>query len=273
MPITPLNDSESVEEQYKDSSNIQKRLDLHRRFSVNQYHWHPWVFDRLDLPERCRILELGCGTGALWEENIERIPPAWDVTLSDFSEGMLEGTWRKLEKLHSFQYKVIDAQSIPFGKGTFDAVIANHMLYHVPDREAALREIRRVLVPGGRFYASTNGRRHLTELAALLVKFDPALAEWGVVGAEFTLENGLEQLTPWFKDIRLERYADALNVTEVAPLMDYVLSGWAAAIVGDRREEFKEFLCRELEARNRRLHITKDAGLFMCVRRESRKGE
>jgi len=267
MPPTPLNDPKYLEEQYKDSTNIDARARLHERFSVNKYGWHPWVFDQLDLPPRCRILELGCGPGYLWRENIGRIPPGWDITLSDFSAGMLEGTWQKLEKLHPFQYKVIDAQSIPFGPGTFDAVIANHMLQHVPERRAALREIRRVLNPVGHFYASTNGERHLVELAELIAKFDPELATWRQVGNLFRLENGMPQLSPWFTDIRMYRYEDALEVTEVAPLMEYILSGWAESIVGDKRELFKEFLCKEMDSRDGVFHISKDAGLFVSVPR------
>ncbi len=56
------------------------------------------------------------------------------------------------------QFKEIDAQSIPFEDETFDAVIANHMLYHVPDRPKAIAEIKRVLKPGGRLIATTIGK-------------------------------------------------------------------------------------------------------------------
>lgn len=266
MPLTPLNEPQSVAEQYKDSTNVEARIDLHKRFSINKYGWHPWVFDHLlDLPDRCRILELGCGPGYLWQENVERIPPGWDITLSDFSSGMLEGTWRKLEKLHPFQYKVIDAQSIPYGEATFDAVIANHMLYHVPNQPAALEEIRRVLSPAGQFFTSTNGHRHMIELANLLVKFDQELAGWGAVDAPFRLKNGMSQLSAYFTDIKLYRFEDSLEVTEVTPLMDYVLSGWSAQIIGDRRDQFKEFLAEYMDARGGLFRITKEAGLFVSV--------
>ncbi len=142
---------------------------------------------------------------------------------------MLEETRRNLEKQRSFRFKVIDAQSIPFRDGYFDAVIANHMLYHVPDRPAALAEIRRVLKPTGHFYASTVGDRHLVEMANLVGKFDAGLASWGKKATDsFTLENGVAQLSQWFAEIKLYRYEDALEVTEAAPLVDYILSGRAA---------------------------------------------
>ena len=85
--------------------------------------------------------------------------------LSDFSEGMLEQARQNLKSsLSLFQFNVIDAQSIPFDNASFDIVIANHMLYHVPNRSKAFSEIKRVLKPSGRFYSSTGGCTHLKEL-------------------------------------------------------------------------------------------------------------
>jgi ubiquinone/menaquinone biosynthesis C-methylase UbiE len=198
MPIPALNDPHYLKKQYKDSSNLDARIQLHQRYSVNKYGWQLWVFDQLDLPYQCRLLELGCGPGNLWQENLSRIPANWEITLSDFSAGMLEDARRKLEKRGLFQFKVIDAQSIPCENGYFDAVIANHMLYHVPDRPAALAEIRRVLKPNGHFYASTVGERHLIEIRDLKMKFNPALAALGRVTDPFTLENGMVQILTQF---------------------------------------------------------------------------
>ena len=84
-------------DQYKDSSNLDARVAIHQRFSTNSYGWMNWVFDHLlTLPADAKILELGSGTGLLWKENANRIPSAWDITLSDLSAGMLDSTWRNL---------------------------------------------------------------------------------------------------------------------------------------------------------------------------------
>jgi ubiquinone/menaquinone biosynthesis C-methylase UbiE len=256
-----------LEEQYKDASNLDARIQLHRRFSVNHYGWHRWVFDHVELPARCRILELGCGPGYLWLENLDRIPAGWEIILSDFSAGMLEETKRNLEKRRLFQFKVADSQSIPCADGLFDAVIANHMLYHVPDRPAAFAEIRRVLKPAGCFYASTVGERHLIEIRDLLTKFDIELASWGRLTGSFSLENGMAQLSQQFTKIQLSRYEDALEVTEVAPLVDYVLSGRAAHILGERQPQFRGVVAREMESRGGVFHVTKASGLFAATRR------
>jgi SAM-dependent methyltransferase len=271
MPLPALNDRQYLKKQYKDSTNLAARIQLHQRFSVSPYGWHPWVFDHFELPSCAQILELGCGPGYLWLDNRDRIPSGWEVILSDFSAGMLERTRLNLKGQPQIQFKIIDAQSIPFGVATVDAVIANHMLYHIPELPAALAEIQRVLKPGGHFYAATNGDRHLIEIAELIVKFDAKLDYWGKVGCSFRIENGMEQLSPWFTGIKLYRYEDALDVTEVAPLMDYILSGWAQNIVAERRGLFKEFLSKEIEIKGGVFHITKDPGLFVCLRESEKK--
>jgi SAM-dependent methyltransferase len=266
MPHTAINDRYYLKKQYKDSSNLDARIRLHQRFSVNKAGWHRWVFDQFDLPLVCRILELGCGPGSLWLDNRERIPPGWEITLSDFSAGMLEDARRNLDPQRHFQYKVIDAQSIPCEAGYFDTVIANHMLYHVPDRPAAFSEIHRVLKPTGTFYASTVGLSHLLEIRDLLVKFDPGLASWGRVADPFTLQNGLAQLSPCFTGIMLYCYTNALEVTEVAPLVDYVLSGWVGEhIPGERRAALSDFVAQEMESRGGVIHISLESGLFVSV--------
>ena len=264
MPHTMMNDRQYLEKQYKDSSNLDARIHLHQRFSVNKVGWHRWVFDQFSLPPASRILELGCGPGYLWLDNLDRIPAGWELTLSDFSAGMLEQVRRNLQGGRKFEYKGIDAQSIPLESASFDAVIANHMLYHVPDRSLALAEIRRVLKPSGTFYASTVGDRHLNEIGDLIRKFDPGLTSWGRVADSFTLENGMAQLSPWFTNIKLYRYADALEVTEVSPLADYIFSGWAH-IPLERQVAFREFVAREMESHGGVIHITKDSGLIVSV--------
>lgn len=76
-------------EQYRTPANLGLRQSLHDRFSTNPLGWHRWMFDRLQLPPRCRVLEIGCGAGALWQTNRARVPAGWHVVLSDFSSGML----------------------------------------------------------------------------------------------------------------------------------------------------------------------------------------
>lgn len=258
-----ISDLEYVSKQYQDSSNLNARIQLHDRFSTNKYGWFQWVFDRLHFSPESQILELGCGTGRLWMENLSRVPKDWDITLSDLSSGMLQEARRNLrDSQRHFAFGVIDAQTIPFEDESFDAIIANHVLYHVPDRTKALSEICRVLRPGGRFYASTVGRAHLRELNELVQRFDPNADPWGTQASEsFLLESGLDELSRWFSRVTLHRYEDALVITEAEPLVAYVLSSAAKSILAGKELEFIGLVEQELASHNA-VYVTKDSGMF-----------
>lgn len=263
--ITKMQDPTYLrEQQYRTPDNLRARIRLHARFSTNTYGWFRWVFDHFDLPEGCRILELGCGPGDLWQDNANRIPNGWEIALSDLSEGMVTQAQQNLAGCqHTFTYAAIDAQGIPFEGDCFDAVIANHCLYHFPDRGKALSEIQRVLVPAGRFYTTTVGARHLGEFEALVGRFDPSLVHvFSTEEIDFTLEDGEPQLASWFTHIKCVRYPDSLVVTAAEPLVDFVLSGIRFGMDEKRRAAFTAFVTGEIKAGGGVLHIQKDSGLF-----------
>jgi ubiquinone/menaquinone biosynthesis C-methylase UbiE len=157
--------TENLREQYAIDENLRARIALHAAFSLNP-HWAVWLFEREAPGPGARILDRGCGPATFWRTNREWVDPTWSLTLADFSPGMIEAARRELGE--RAVYVVADAQELPFPADSFGAVLANHMLYHVPDRSRAFREIRRVLVSGGAFHASTVGRGHLAELEALV---------------------------------------------------------------------------------------------------------
>lgn len=244
-------------DQYRTADNLDARISFHDRFSTNPLRWPRWVFERLRLPAAGRILEVGCGSGSLWQENRPHIPDGWEITLSDFSPGMVAQARRALP----FPVAVLDAQDLPFPTARFDAVIANHMLYHVPDRPRALSEMRRVLKPGGGLYAATGGRDQFHELIDLVRRFDPSLVLWEGRGPDsFMLETGEDQLSPWFESVTLHRYDDALVVTEVEPLVAYVAS--KVRLPEARQAALAAFVDGEMERLGGSLRISKDYGLF-----------
>jgi len=121
----------------------------------------PAVFERYgrDLIERARpfgpsdrILDLGCGTGIVARILRERLGGAAHITGLDVNAAMLA-------KARSIAPEITwiegSAVALPFADCSFEVVLAQQVLQFVPDRAAAAREIRRVLVPGGRLIAST----------------------------------------------------------------------------------------------------------------------
>jgi SAM-dependent methyltransferase len=264
MPDPPsFSDTGRVKRQYHDAGNLKARIRLHEQCSTNQYGWQRWLFDHVEFPPGGSVLELGCGAGNFWLDNAQRIPPGLNLVLSDLFAGMLEQARNNIHWVfRDLDYADIDAQSLPFDDHIFEVVIANHMLFHVPDRRKALGEIRHVLKPGGHFYASITGENHLKELADLLAGFNSQLYYIGrLPPGSFTLESGCDELHDFFSHIVVDRYPDSLLVNDAGLLADYVISGMAAFSTLER-DQLVNFIVNALTANGGKLHIFKDSGLF-----------
>lgn len=254
-------------EQYKNASNLKARIRIHELFSTNPVGWMPWYFEQLTVPESARILELGCGDGSFWTKNLQRIPDGWDITLSDFSQGMIEDARKNLKpNAGRFKFKLINAENIPFSDESFDVVIANHMLYHVSNIEKTFGEIKRVLKSNGYFYASTVGENHMAEMRQIAAAFDSEMitTESFQQTQKFQLENGMEKMSAWFRDVKRKRYDDNLIVTDPGPLIDYILSmpgNTNKYFDNEKLKRFNDFLKNEIAGSNG-IFIKKDTGFF-----------
>lgn len=249
--------------QYKTSANLASRAGLHARFSTNPYGWIRWAFDQLDLWPGARALEVGGGPGWLWRENLERLPLGLGIFFSDFSAGMVNEARQALAADARFVFINLDAQAAPFPPACFDLVIANHMLYHVPDLPRAVREMARALKQDGRLCAATNGPRHMQELSAIVHEFEPRLTPEAGPPMGFTLENAAQILGREFARVEVRRYPDALRVTKARPLADYIYSGWRGhlgILTPERRGKLEEFIQSKIDA-DGGVHITKDVGI------------
>jgi ubiquinone/menaquinone biosynthesis C-methylase UbiE len=161
------------------------------------------------------------------------------------------------------RFGVCDAQALPFVENSFDGVVANHMLYHVPDLGLALSEFRRVLRPDGRLFAATNGAQHMHQYRQLAQRI--ATEEGGDdtvwPQSHFAFESGAEVLRTSFQEVKLHRYENALAVTEVEPLVAYALSMDVIRWNKAREAAFRAAVAQEIAAKGK-FEITTEAGLF-----------
>jgi phosphatidylethanolamine/phosphatidyl-N-methylethanolamine N-methyltransferase len=114
-----------------------------------------WIFapgrqaaiKHLDIAPGQRILEVGIGTGL----NLPLYPPACRLTGIDLSQEMLDKAVERAQKLAmpNVTLKVMDATSLDFAENEFDKAVATYTISAVPDPVAVLREMRRVVKPGG----------------------------------------------------------------------------------------------------------------------------
>ena len=256
-------------DQYKDSSNLDARAALHRQFTVSEQEWMPWVFDQIALQPNEKVLECGGGPGWIWRDNLDRLPSGCHITFTDLSPGMVAEAQAALSPVADrFIFQTVNIMELPFEDNSFDVVVANHMLYHVPDRPQALAEIKRVLKSDGRFLAATNGNNHLAELHTLgkdLIPLAGATPEELPLGQGFRLEDGRSQLEPYFTNIEKRIYHSHLAVAEVEPLINYILSSSEARarVTAERRQQVAAHV-GQIIAEKGHFHISKDTGIFVA---------
>jgi SAM-dependent methyltransferase len=159
--------------------------------------------------EPSAVLEVGCGPGLLAQALADA--SGVRVTAIDISERMVE-----LARSRGVDAQVADVQTLPFDDASFDAVIAAWMLYHVPDLSRGLSEISRVLRPGGKLFAVTNGDGHLAEL-------------WDLIGLGryslgFSSENGAELLAEHFDQIDRRDVTGTVTFADEQAVRRYVAS-------------------------------------------------
>jgi SAM-dependent methyltransferase len=181
---------------------------------------YQWQRDRVDLPALAlaelaettgTVLDAGCGLGT-YVDRLRAERPDVRVLPLDLSTGMRPEV-------------VGDVQALPLADASADAALAMHMLYHVPDIAAAVRELRRVVRPGGLLLVSTNGASDKLEVEQLWTAAASDLAGRPVAApagdGAFTLDDG-NLLRAAFDDVRVQVFDRETVVPEVEPVVAFV---------------------------------------------------
>ena len=255
---------QSLKTQYLNSTNVAARIRLHSEYSVNQEGWFPWLYRMSDIQDGMNILEIGCGNGALWLENMNHIPPHVHITLSDISDGMLRDARNSIND-ERFSFSCFNAEKIPFEDESFDVVYANHMLFYCENIDLVVNECRRVLKKGGKLICSTYSRLHMKEITELVQEFNQEIMlSSDVLYERFGLDNGNDILNRYFESVECIRYEDSIEINTSEPLINYIVSchGNQNRILIDRYREFRDFVADKVKDG---FHITKDAGIFIGI--------
>lgn len=181
-----------------------------------------------------RVLDVACGTGISARLAAERTGPDGSVTGVDINAAMLAVA---KSVAPAIEWHEAPADALPVPEGSVDVVLCNLGLMFFPDKVAALREMRRVLVSGGRAAALVPGPtpEPMSILADALARhIDPGLA--GFVHAIFSLNDEAEisQLftDAGFGDVRCEFYTPTLRLGDPREfLWDYIHSTPLAGLV------------------------------------------
>lgn len=262
--IKVTNMEKCIREQYKNDKKLNLRSNLHS-YNINKVDFDKWCFKNIDFPKEGKVLELGCGPGKFWFKNQNYINSDLEIVVSDFSKSMLKIAKEKLDSVnHEFKFEEINAENIPYEDNTFDVIIAQHMIYFVPDIEKALSEIKRVLAPNGVFYVTANSCESMKELNELVEEFD---SESGLnnngYSTRFELENGKEVLEKYFTDIKVEILDGKIIVDDPNPIVSYKASTiqGSSILVGETKKRFKSYVKKYIDE-NKEISITTKTCMF-----------
>lgn len=254
------NDAEAIRTQYSSSNGLNIRIAFHDMYSTNKYGYGSWILSNYEIPEGAKVLEVGCGTARMWMGHDDLIARCGLLMLTDMSEGMLSAARKNIGERKNAAYALADIQDIPFGDDSFDVVIANSMLYHVPKMESGIREVRRVLKKEGVFYCATYGEHNFTDV----------LADWFELDGEsfspnhnFTMQNGEQILKAAFTNVEARFYEDSLHITNIDDLVEYLQSLVSLkAIIDLPSDRIHEILTRH--SCDGTIELPKEYGMFVC---------
>jgi SAM-dependent methyltransferase len=183
-----LDDAGFVREQYATERNLAARKSVYA--TAEGPDARELLFAAIAEAKPRRVLEVGGGEGELAQRIVHELGA--ELIGVDQSKRMVE-----IQRAKGIDARVGDVRDLPFADEAFDVAVAAWMLYHVPDVDRALGELARVLRPGGRLVAVTNGTQHLRELTDL-ADLSTLMEQW-----VFRAENGAELLERHFA--RVER--------------------------------------------------------------------
>jgi len=223
--------------------------------------------DRLDLRRGFTVLDVGCGTGASALPAAERVGPSGRILGVDLADKLLDLARAKAAKrrLHNVEFRQGDMTALGFPDGNFDAVVSVFSVFFVSDMEGLVRELWRMVKPGGKLAITTWGPRNLEpahtawresvqaerpdlyspsrrwDRIALPQQVRKLMEDGGVSNAEVVLESGSQVLrTPedWWTIVMgtgLRGTVDAMDGKTAARIRDHNIS-W----VRDHRVESVE---------------------------------
>ncbi|MCA0456784.1 MAG: class I SAM-dependent methyltransferase [Chloroflexi bacterium] len=219
------NDPQAVGRMYETDESLRIRQETHELYSQPKLDFTAWAVDSVKLRGDERILDIGSGPGRYYTALHDRFPNI------DYHACDLHGS---MVKSHPYKNTLVlaDAQRLPYANASFDVVMANHMLFHVPDVMRALRELRRVVKPNGFVMATTNSIHTMPEFQALMRRAITLLSPPGTANVRvpgqhtdpFTLESGTRLFARHFEAVVRYDLPRSLVFPSAEPALAYLNS-------------------------------------------------
>ncbi|MER5648693.1 class I SAM-dependent methyltransferase [Streptosporangium sp. NPDC002524] len=266
---------------FADTRMLDGKQLAHNRFRTNPRTMVDHLLDQLALTGSEGWLDLGCGNGFVAEQIRPHLADGRIVGL-DIAPGVLNAARTRMAGVAtSCEWIEGSAEELSmFADGDFDRVTAIYMMHYVPDIDACLREVARVLAPGGRFILTTDRPDSMVEMFdvhfTVMKQMDaPRHLFKATPKARISLTNGHDQLAAHFTQVDLRTWQDQLRFSAVGPFLDFYAAHnycCAASQPGDGLEpgfftELRERVGEHVQTvidRDGYFAVTKFTGSFIC---------
>jgi SAM-dependent methyltransferase len=252
--------------QYRDDTNLAARQSIYS-YQRPRIDLVATVLDLAALTGRETVAEIGCGNGP-YLAGLARRGHLGRLLGVDMSPGMLAITRSAVPRAC---VTVGDAQQLPLADGASDVILAPHMLYHVPDRAAAVAEFRRVTRPGGTVLVTLNGADHLAELVDLAVGTSAALGlgDPGVWDEyqrhlSMTLDPGQQLLASVFETVERHDFVSELVLPGPEPVSRYIASMRLTQAMTDPAAFAAAAVARMPFGSDGTFRVTTHSGVLIC---------
>jgi len=265
--------SANVRQQYQTTDLLQTRIDTHARYSERTFGTglHAECAEALRLTGDESLLDVGCGPGA-FGQYLRAHGHTGRLAGLDQSAAMIAEATAASAGME-IDWHIGQADHLPFLDDAFNIISARHMLYHVADIPAALREFARVVGPNGTVFATTNSRENLPLIGALK---DDLATHFGLsappeTSVAFNTSDAPGMLGAVYPVIEETVLSNALVFTEAEPIVAYVMTMMVVQQTADRPESYTALhrwlhdeTTRRLAAMGGVWRDPKDVGLYVC---------
>ncbi len=252
--------------QYRDDSNLAARQSIYI-YQQPQIDLIATVLDLAALTGHETVTDIGCGNGKYLTALGQR-GHTGRLLGADLSPGMLAITRTAAPRA---AVAVADAERLPLADDVADVTLAPHMLYHVPDRAAAVAEFRRVTRPGGKVLVVLNGTDHVHELgdladetAAALGLPDPGIRAEYKTHVSMTLDVGQLLMERVFDTVERHDFLGQLVLPSAEPVARYVGSMRATQAMPDPAAFTAAAVARIPFGPDGTFRVTTHSGLLIC---------
>ncbi|MFI6296644.1 class I SAM-dependent methyltransferase [Nonomuraea sp. NPDC050790] len=276
-----LNTADARERYFADTRMLDGKQLAHNRFRTNPRTLVDHLVEQMALAGHERWLDVGCGNAFIAEQIRPHLAEG-SITGLDIAPGVLEAARTRMAGVATLCTWVegsADDLSM-FAQESFDRVTAIYMMHYVPDIDTCLREVARVLAPGGRFILTTDRPDSMVEMfdahyTAMREMNAPEHLFKATPKARISLLNGHETLAAHFSAIELRTWQDQLRFASVGPFLDFYAAHnycCAASAPGDDLEtgfftELRERVGEHVQAvidERGFFAVTKFTGSFVC---------